>query len=229
MNKEVGAVAVVFSLVVGLMFLLSVATFGPTGGAPSQIGSGLVNFIGLTRLVVPADPITSTYVIVGNVSGVMANNTFTNETQILSFFDSGGALRVEIEGFFNIGTVDLTNFTITTTSTSIAVDHTGATNIGSKTFYLNNTLSSGVFVCPSAKNVAETIATCPGVIVFTFAQAIANTTIGSVTVSLVNGTYVISNLTNSGVGENTASAVSAGGGGGGGGSRAGFFYFCASL
>ncbi|MBS3147338.1 right-handed parallel beta-helix repeat-containing protein [Candidatus Woesearchaeota archaeon] len=168
----------------------------------------------------PIDPASASFTIVGSVDGNLSNNSVALVNQTLSFFDSSGDLRIEVEAFFELGDVNLTNFTITETATSFAVNHLGSTNIGKKTIYLQNTLSTGVFVCPNATSVAETTTTCQDIQTWTFSEAQANTTKNGITVSFNGTVYNISNLSNSGVGQSTQASSSAGGGGGSGATRA---------
>lgn len=188
-----------------------------TGAAASQLGSAVINFIGLTRLVIPSDPFTASFTIVGNSSGTMVNNTFTNETQILTFYDASSNIVLQLEGVFGNGTVDLTTLTIQMSSNSVAVNHSGVENVSRKWLYLNNTLNTGAYLCPNASVLSQISPSCQGVLNWTVAEALANTSKNGVSCALVGSQYVFSNVTGTGASEAgaVASAVSAASGGGG--------------
>src|SRR3989338_3443574 len=131
-----------------------------TGAASSQLGTAVINFIGLPRLVVPTDPFTASLTIVGNSSGVMTNNTFSNETEILTFFDANSEIVLQLEGVFDNGTVDLSTLMIQMSSTAVAVNHSGVENVSRKWLYLNNTLDAGAYVCPNASLLSEISPSC---------------------------------------------------------------------
>ncbi|MBS3148987.1 hypothetical protein J4219_09000 [Candidatus Woesearchaeota archaeon] len=167
----------------------------------------MINFIGLPRLVVPTDPFTASLTIVGNSSGVMTNNTFSNETEILTFFDANSEIVLQLEGVFDNGTVDLSTLMIQMSSTAVAVNHSGVENVSRKWLYLNNTLDSGAYLCPNASVLSQISPTCPGVINWTVAEALANTTKEGVRCLLDGGKYIFSNVSGTGVSQVVASSA----------------------
>lgn len=199
-----------------LLFLAAIVPLGYTGLATSHEGAGLVNFRSNPVYISPDDPFTQSFTVIGDVSGVMINDTFHLFTELLSFYDSSSVLRVQVPGVFSSGMVNLSTWVMTMGPMSMAVNEGNSTNLGEKTFYLPNTQSLGVFVCPNATSVAETVQGCMGFLQWSFAETLANTTKGGITVWLFNNTYVIAHLVHSGVAENSQSAgqVSSGGSGG---------------
>lgn len=176
-----------------------------TGFSSARFGNATINFTAIENtLYTPVDAFTSTFTIIGNVSGVLVNGSNSSSIELLSFYNASGALRVEFTGFFPVGDVNLTDMRIRVGDGRIAVNHENVTNTGNKTLYLDNTQSAGVFVCPNATAVSQVTPSCLNVITFSFSEAQAGTTKSGITVSLANAsTYKIENLPGSGAGELT--------------------------
>jgi len=216
---------VILAVVVWVAAALALSVFiipALTGFGTVQVGNATIAFIPVIphTLTTPDDPFTASFTIVGNVSGVMENGSNSTMVQLLSFFEGGSTLRMDLVAFFNAEDVNLSDLVITTTATSIAVDHRNVTGVGNKTLYLSNTQNLGVFVCLNATSVSEVTQSCPGVLKWSQEEAVAGVTKDGIQTNLTGGVYAVSNLSGSGVGEVPSSRVGGGGGSGGAGGAA---------
>jgi hypothetical protein len=157
----------------------------------------------------PSDATTSEYAIAGSADGIITGGSTSVHGQIINFTHATWGKRLELTALFNTSDVNLSSLVIQASSGKTAVDITGATGIGTgHTIFVPNNYNSGVYVCPNAKTLAEVSQSCPGIIGFSYTEALSGTEKSGIKAEMESGSYKISGLTGSGSGENPYLEVS---------------------
>ncbi len=153
----------------------------------------------LNLYLAPLSGLASSLDANGSVDGVLSNDTEYERQDIKFINSSSNRSFASFEGRFDLGDVDLRELTIEADSESVAVNTSGADNIGNNhTLYLpNNNGGAGVIVCPDAEVLSDVGYSCNNLTEFTgpFPEVI-----DGINVSIDNsaGEYVINNVNGSG-------------------------------